>query len=403
MPVQISRVLVQGITSPPGQAVTLTDQATATVLGTGTSDPTTGAFSIPVPFGLFLQAQAGGDAEAQGALGTGTPGAQAGAAGGHAGAGATLGMSLPISGAAGGQGGVGGGPSQPVAGGAGGQGGAGATPTILNPGAQAGSAGGQAGGAGTLSHNVPLGGAAGGAATAGPSTAAQDPGLAGAAGGHAGGAASFTQGKPLAGAAGGQAGGSGAVATGSAPLVVTDNFNRANGAIGAGWHGVSGVALPTVAANALHPTSTTGYCFAVRDEAHAANQYAQALVELPGQLGRAIGVVARQTGDARTGYLVEAIYDDYEFTTTIHFWRLGPSTDTEMSAPVTLPEGTLSLWLRVEAEGTTIRARTSSDGVTWTTRATVTDANHASGTPAVHSFNAGTASYWDNWTSGDLP
>jgi hypothetical protein len=95
---EITQVLVVGRTSPPGQAVTLTDHVTNTVIGSTVSDAVTGIWSIPCPFGIYLEAIA----EAHGAAGAAVGGSQPGTAGGQGGAGGTLTQAQPLAGAAGG-------------------------------------------------------------------------------------------------------------------------------------------------------------------------------------------------------------------------------------------------------------------------------------------------------------
>jgi hypothetical protein len=137
--VTITRILVEGIASTPNQTVTLTDQATGTVLGTGPCDGA-GAFSVPVPFGIFLAGAAAGQAWTQGVL---LPGAQSGAAAGAGGGSGVLTQ------------------TQPLAGAAGGAGGGGAVP-VSDP-ALSGTAAGTAGGSGVVAGSASVVGAAGGA------------------------------------------------------------------------------------------------------------------------------------------------------------------------------------------------------------------------------------------------
>jgi hypothetical protein len=118
---EVTQVIVYGRTSPPGQVVTLTDHATNTVVGSTTSDPVTGAWSIPCPFGLYLQAMAEGFGGASAVPALSRPGT----AGGTGGAGGTLTQSQPLVGGAagaatGGSSGISAPNQQPLVGSAGG-------------------------------------------------------------------------------------------------------------------------------------------------------------------------------------------------------------------------------------------------------------------------------------------
>jgi hypothetical protein len=58
MTVRITGILVQGVTSPAGQTVSITNPATDAVIGTVVSDGTTGIFSYSAPFMLSMMARA---------------------------------------------------------------------------------------------------------------------------------------------------------------------------------------------------------------------------------------------------------------------------------------------------------------------------------------------------------
>lgn len=132
MPLTITRILIEGISSAtPNRPITLRDSATKAVLGSGMCDGT-GRFSVPAPFALFLEAVAAGHAEASAVP---VAGSQAAAAGGHAGATGSLSQAQALGGGAGGSAaGTGAALPGPLAGAAAGQGGASGTlsrPTAL--------------------------------------------------------------------------------------------------------------------------------------------------------------------------------------------------------------------------------------------------------------------------------
>jgi hypothetical protein len=124
----------------------------------------------------------------------------------------------------------------------------------------------------------------------------------------------------------------------------SDNFNRANGALGANWT-QQGSAGAVVASNkATQPTGTKTGAYWATAPANANNQFSQAIVTLgtPGGLG----LIVRASG---TKYYVCGVYDN--FINLAYYDNGGPFQLT--SAVCTLASGDL---VRFEVEGNKLRA-----------------------------------------------
>ena len=171
---------------------------------------------------------------------------------------------------------------------------------------------------------------------------------------------------------------------------VSDNFNRADGAIGANWtvdsgsiNVVSNVAEPQTASD----MNRARYTATAMD---SSNHYAQALIG-----GRTAGsnqgaVTARQASSTWTQYSANFV------ATSDEYW-LRKTVDGTESTLGTYASGTGAHTLRCTANGSTI-----SMDIDGTERVSVTDSAIASGTyVGIEVYNSSTGR-WDDFAGADL-
>lgn len=149
----------------------------------------------------------------------------------------------------------------------------------------------------------------------------------------------------------------------------TDDFNRADSAtLGASWDALGSlVALKVIDNQASGSLASVTAGQRAVTPAGSTDHYAQMVVRTVA--GNSIGVLARLTGSAETGYLWR-----YNGSNACQLFRGSSGSYTALgssySAPLTAP-----FTLRIEAEGSTIRGY-----VNGVLRQTATDATHATGT-----------------------
>lgn len=157
----------------------------------------------------------------------------------------------------------------------------------------------------------------------------------------------------------------------------SDNFNRANGAIGANWTQVSGAW--TVATNAANQTTTGGqYRTAVYTATPpATNDYTVSANVRNNDNAVGVGVVARASSSAVTCYLLVGFAGD-----SFYLVRLAAGVENVLATMSGMTSGVTYL-VELEVNGTTVRGRI--DGGAWTS---VTDSNLASGGWGLGSYGA---------------
>jgi hypothetical protein len=189
-------------------------------------------------------------------------------------------------------------------------------------------------------------------------------------------------------------------------LVASDNFNRADGAVGANWTQLYGFW-----GNML--VDTNQYRGAAGSDANmsaaawagsgsfANDQYSSAiLTDDGGGFGNAGGVIARASTDT------DANRDYY-------FFRWSPNTGTTELGKIVngtetiLVTSTTPTWaegdrIEIECEGTTIRGM--KNGVTVSAGATfsTTDSSLASGKPGICGAQSANTPKFDDWEGGDI-
>lgn len=173
-------------------------------------------------------------------------------------------------------------------------------------------------------------------------------------------------------------------------VTVSDDFNRADGALGSNWTTMSGTQAPQIASDELTASSD-----AVPNAAYwSANtfsnsQFAQAsMPSVPGaNFGPGIGV---RFANSRGYFLWYGNSSD-----TVSIWRMdNPGSWTQIAASGSLTITNTDVW-RIEAVGNTITGYQNGNQVVQ-----VTDATYANGSPGVWLFH--TANQIDDWSGGDV-
>lgn len=190
-------------------------------------------------------------------------------------------------------------------------------------------------------------------------------------------------------------------------LVASDNFNRANGAVGANYEYIRDSAWqanpPEIATNKLVPLSD-GTHFQVCRWAGAGSftndQYAKLEIGGLGFFGATYrqGVVARCSADTNTAADMYGYYvlDDGSSTRTTVLWKIVNGTQTTLdSASVAWANGDT---IEIEVEGTTVRGLKNGAVIV-----SVTDTSLATGKPGfVVAGDSGGPPTADNWEGGNI-
>lgn len=193
---------------------------------------------------------------------------------------------------------------------------------------------------------------------------------------------------------------------GGEPLLATDNFNRADGALGAGWDVVQG----SFAIENNQAKSTAAVSTALRTDTFADDQFVQVKLTSNNLIQIRARASAIFPGKIES-YAFQSLYNTYfdeELEEQIEE-RLLSGTETRvnrgseevygttyfsaLSVPVT------HIYMRLEAVGTSIVYKTSSDGTNWTTRHTATGTNITTGKPGLFGVLNATV---DDFAAGDL-
>jgi hypothetical protein len=200
----------------------------------------------------------------------------------------------------------------------------------------------------------------------------------------------------------------------SAPLTTSatfvdspsDNFNRADGALGSNWTRRAGEAGSNVVyGNAARAGAATGWSGDLwTANTFNDNQFAEALVTPSGANGGP-GVVVRGSTSLNSCYFAQA----WEHATngpTLALYKIVSGTLTQLGGLMvggTIPPAAPFI-LRLEVSGTTLTVKTGTTHGTYNVQATVTDSAIASGIPGIRTYNdAGTPiGRVDNWYGGDL-
>jgi hypothetical protein len=182
----------------------------------------------------------------------------------------------------------------------------------------------------------------------------------------------------------------------SGAVAISDDFNRANGGLGANWTTLSGFGAPQISTNVVvGSTEEAAYYSAATP---AANQYVQAFCDTSEGF---TAIRVRQASGANTCYELQTNYvsDPEDWTWKLYKFVAG--------TPTLIASGALAeTYLRLEASGagndTTLVVKSGPNGSSWTTRHTASGRNDgiASGSLA---FRVMTNSTLDDFSGGDLP
>jgi hypothetical protein len=171
---------------------------------------------------------------------------------------------------------------------------------------------------------------------------------------------------------------------------VSDNFNRANGGLGANWTTVSGTSAPQVVNNTAQPgtpgTLNSAYWSA---NTFGGNQYAAA--SFPSSSGSNYGPAIAVRLSSSKGYMLW-----YGNTAnTVSIWRMDSSSSwVQLKASAKLTISATDAW-QLQAVGSTLTGYQNGKQVV-----TTTDTHYTTGAPGIWMFYA--ANQITNWSGGDV-
>jgi hypothetical protein len=170
-------------------------------------------------------------------------------------------------------------------------------------------------------------------------------------------------------------------------MTLRDDFNRANGALGANWTALVGTNPYNVNTNAAAPDGLSSEnCTIYNAFTPANNQWASAVVTAR-NVDNYIGVAVRASGTSW--------YVFYADTGNRYLARVSGGVFTSLA---TSASGfAVNDVVRIEADGTTIRALIN--GVQWTS---VTDSSLASGSTGLATWSTGTVGRLDDFSAANL-
>ena len=174
--------------------------------------------------------------------------------------------------------------------------------------------------------------------------------------------------------------------------VITDNFNRVNGAIGSsseGWSWTVTAGAFNITSNAATP-GTGGHNNARADSDLNADHYAQAVCTCAGGVDD-VGVIVRYASAADSGYVL--VNDN---TNDVIYKNSAGSYTSLASSAQAGPSGAV---MRLEASGTSLTGKRGAS-----TTASTTDSTFTTNTRAgIRAYNeGGTTSTVDDFEAGDL-
>jgi hypothetical protein len=171
---------------------------------------------------------------------------------------------------------------------------------------------------------------------------------------------------------------------------VSDNFDRADGALGSNWTTVSGTAAPRIVSDNLRAGTASALNSAYWSTSTFGNdQFAQAI--LPDSSGTQYGPgIAVRLSSTKGYFLWYGNSPD-----TVSLWRMGSSsswTQLKQSGPLTVARST-DVW-GIQAVGSTVSGYQNGKLVVQ-----ATDTDIKSGSPGVWLYNS--SNQIDNWSGGD--
>ena len=173
----------------------------------------------------------------------------------------------------------------------------------------------------------------------------------------------------------------------------SDNFNRANGALGASWTKISDGAL-TISGQAVAGTAAANYSGDLwTASTFGGNQFSQVTTtstQLTG--GQWIAVAVRANSTGQQAYV--GLYFWNNGSPDMRLYRRNGGTWTQLGSTYSSGPLAAGSQLQIRAVGSTISLMQNG-----TTRISVTDTTLTSGAPGIYAYGKGSA---DNWTGGDV-
>ena len=173
----------------------------------------------------------------------------------------------------------------------------------------------------------------------------------------------------------------------------SDNFNRANGALGASWTKISDGAL-TISGQAVAGTAAANYSGDLwTASTFGGNQFSQVTTtstQLTG--GQWIAVAVRANSTGQQAYV--GLYFWNNGSPDMRLYRRNGGTWTQLGSTYSSGPLAAGSQLQIRAVGSTISLMQNG-----TTRISVTDTTLTSGAPGIYAYGKGRA---DNWTGGDV-
>ena len=171
---------------------------------------------------------------------------------------------------------------------------------------------------------------------------------------------------------------------------ISDNFNRANGGLGANWTTVSGATAPQIVNNTAQPgsagTLSSAYWSA---NTFGSNQFAAASFSNSSGTNYGPGIAVRLSSSK--GYFLW--YGNS--ASTVSIWRMDSSASwTQLKASAQLTIAATDVW-QLQAVGSTLTGYQNGKQVV-----TTTDTNYTTGAPGIWMYYA--ANQVTNWSGGDV-
>jgi hypothetical protein len=170
---------------------------------------------------------------------------------------------------------------------------------------------------------------------------------------------------------------------------VTDNFNRADGALGSNWSAGPSFTAPTIVSNVGSSANDSAWHVAhwnTSVNTFVNDQYSEATVLDGSAVTTFAGVIVRHQPSTSSGYFA------FPNGGSIKLYRLDSGSFNLLN---TLGSGiTDGSVIRLEITGTTLNVKVNGTSV-----GTFTDTNYSSGSPGIASYSSGRL---DNWTGGPI-
>jgi hypothetical protein len=178
-----------------------------------------------------------------------------------------------------------------------------------------------------------------------------------------------------------------------ATVAYSDDFNRANGAIGANWSALDSgaAAVATIVSNEAVGTGGGANWSYWSANSIGADQFSEVVIGTIGTNGTApiVRAVAGAGGDAYYLYINQG-------ARTARIWKVDAGSFSAVGSEISIPAVVAGQVFRLEVEGTTLRAYRNGTLID-----TTTDSSHASGQPGFL-FDSNTTPAVNAWAGGEL-